>query len=594
MVVGCADALGNRELGTAILDLAAAVLLLAALWMNRRGWTRPATWVTLCTVTALVTGIMWAYHGVRDPAVLAYQAILVAAAMLGGTRLFLMLLVFMVANLGLLVGGSIQGWHARPLPPENPGTFLDLAAILVGTGFTVWLLARDLRGALARVEEENLRVQASQGHIEFLAHYDILTGLPNRTLGRDLMAQAVAQARRAGRGAALLHLDLDNFKTINDSMGHGVGDQLLVDASLRIQQALRAGDTLCRQGGDEFLAVLGDLGSGDEAAAAAVRIQSVLAAPFQVQGLELAVTASVGLALFPEDGADFETLLQRADTAMYQAKASGRNAFRFFDPAMNTSVLEHLQVASGLRAALERGEFVLHYQPQFDLGTGHMVGAEALIRWRHPEMGLIPPGTFIPVAEKSGQIVEIGRWALREACRQAARWREQGLQLVMAVNLSPVQFKRDDLELTLLNAMEDAGLPGSCLELELTESMLIEDSAALVKRLGDLKAMGVALSIDDFGTGYSNLSYLQRFEVERLKIDQSFVRRLRSGSQDEAIVRAIIQMAKSLNLGTVAEGIEDEPTLERVKALGCDLGQGFLWSKALPEEEFLAYARSRP
>jgi EAL domain-containing protein (putative c-di-GMP-specific phosphodiesterase class I) len=276
--------------------------------------------------------------------------------------------------------------------------------------------------------------------------------------------------------------------------------------------------------------------------------------------------------------------------AMYRAKEAGRNAFRFFDADMNSAVVEHLHLISGMRAAPSRDEFMLHYQPQFDLRSGRIIGAEALIRWRHPELGLIPPAKFIPVAEKTGLIIEIGEWVIREACRQAAIWRKTGLgELMVSVNLSPVQFRRDNVERLVLNALDETGLPPGGLELELTESLLIEDSTHLTDMLRRLRQLGVSFSIDDFGTGYSNLGYLKRFEVERLKIDQSFVRRLTEDPHDEAIVRAISQMANSLGLMTVAEGVETEATLLRLQQLGCDRGQGYYWSPALAPDDFARF-----
>jgi diguanylate cyclase (GGDEF)-like protein len=577
----------------AMLPVSVAILcLVGAYGLVRKGRLGLATNLTLGTLAILVTVILWAFEGLHDGALLAYPGILVFAAILGRDKLFAILLGFMVLNMALLAGVSMAGWHVFRVPPVTFGTFIGTAVILIGSGMGVLMMARDQRKTLAQLKAENLRVHQSQGHIDFLTSFDSLTGLPNRATGRDRLQQAVLQAQRNGCRAALLHLDLDHFKTINDSLGHSAGDQVLVETTARIQAALNPGDTLCRQSGDEFLVILGDLVGEDEAANRAGRIMASMDPPFRIQALEVAITASMGIALYPEDGRDFETLLQQADTAMYQAKASGRNNFRFFDAGMNTTMLKHLHLASALRPAMDRDELLLHYQPQFDLASGRIIGAEALLRWRHPEMGLIPPATFIPVAEASGLIGGIGKWALEEACRQARRWRDLGMDLVMSVNLSPAQFKRDDLEHSLLNAMEAVGLPASALELELTESMLLEDTPALTQKLRNLRAMGLSFSIDDFGTGYSNLSYLQRFEVERLKIDQSFVRRLPHSTQDEAIVHAIIQMAKSLHLGTVAEGIEDQATLDRLKALGCTTGQGFYWSRALSAEDFEAFYRT--
>ena len=579
----------------AVLELSSGLLLLAsALGYARKGRFVVATNLTLATLTLLTIAMMWTFQGLHDGAMLAFPGILVFAAILGSGRLFAALATTMVLAMGLVLAASLQGWHTFVVQEVTVGMLVGLVAVLVGSAFGIWVLAQDLRRTLVQLKEENLRVVQSQAHIDFLANFDGLTGLPHRVLGRDYLQMAISQAQRTDSFAAILHLDLDNFKTINDSLGHRAGDQLLLDARDRIQGALHPADTLCRQAGDEFLVILGNLPSGDEAAAGATRIMAALAEPFRVQGMDVPMTASLGLALYPEDGLDFDTLLQKADTAMYQAKAQGRNHFRFFDPGMNTTMVEYLHLASGLHAAVQRQELVLHYQPQVHLGSGRIVGAEALLRWHHPERGLLLPDRFIPAAERSGQIGEIGKWALEEACRQARKWREEGLDLVMSVNLSPVQFKRDDLESTVRMALAEAGIPASCIELELTESMLIDDSPALTHKLRNLRAMGLSFSIDDFGTGYSNLSYLQRFEVERLKIDQSIVKRLTQGPQDEALVLAVIQMAKSLHLGTVAEGIEDGPTLKRLEAMGCDLGQGFHWSKAIPAGEFMTFLQGWP
>ena len=579
----------------ALLELTTGVLFLAgAFWLARKGRFVAATNLTLATLTLLTIAMMWTFQGLHDGAMLAFPGILVFAAILGSGRLFATLATTMVLAMGLVLAASLHGWHTFVVQEVTVGTFVGLVAVLVGSAFGIWVLAKDLRRTLAQLKEENLRVVQSQAHIDFLANFDGLTGLPNRVLGRDYLQQAITQAQRHHSFAAILHLDLDNFKTINDSLGHRAGDQLLLDARDRIQGALHPTDTLCRQGGDEFLVILANLSSEDEAAAEATRIMAALAEPFRVEGMDVPMTASLGLALYPEDGVDFDTLLQKADTAMYRAKAEGRNHFRFFDSDMNTTMVEYIQMASGLHTAVQRQELVLHYQPQIHLGSGRIAGAEALLRWQHPERGLLLPGLFSPAAERSGQIGEIGKWALEEACRQARDWQEQGLDLMMSVNLSPAQFKRNDLESTIRAALAAADISASCIELELTESMLIDDSLELTQKLRNLRGMGLSFSIDDFGTGYSNLSYLQRFEVERLKIDQSFVKRLTQSPQDESLVLAIIQMAKSLHLGIVAEGIEDGATLSRLEAMGCDLGQGFHWSRAIPSEAFLAFCREWP
>lgn len=427
-------------------------------------------------------------------------------------------------------------------------------------------------------------------HIDVLANNDALTGLPNRLLARTRFEQVAELSKRSREYVALLFLDLDNFKTVNDSLGHAAGDALICDVAQRLKGAVRSSDTVSRQGGDEFLIIVAGLQDQESVAMVAAKIIDVMAQPFKINSMEISATCSVGVAMYPDNGHDFDALLKHADMAMYKAKESGRNAFRFYDAEMNTNVIEHLHLISGIRSALLRNEFRLHYQPQFDLNSGRIIGAEALIRWHNPELGNIPPNKFIHVAERSGQIHEIGTWVINEACRQAKLWQVAGLQdLVIAVNLSPVQFRRDNIERDVINALEKHNLLASSIELELTESLLIVDSEQIKTLLKRIRALGVHLSIDDFGTGYSNLGYLSRFEVERLKIDQSFIRRMTENSNDEGIVRAIIEMAHSLKLEVVAEGVEHRQALERLKQLGCEYGQGYYWSPALPPEEFFRF-----
>jgi len=431
--------------------------------------------------------------------------------------------------------------------------------------------------------------KAAQDKIDFLAFHDPLTHLPNRLLGKDRTRQAVAYAERNRTRTAVLCLDLDHFKLVNDSLGHAAGDALLVAVAKRLQDCLRESDVLSRLSGDEFLVVLQDVRSNDAVSAICDKILMRLGEPFSVEGRELATSFSIGIAVFPQDGQDAETLLKHADTALFKAKQSGRNTHRFFDDAMNSDAVEHLSMREGLRGAVERGEFVLHYQPQIGHGS-RMIGAEALLRWNHPELGLIAPQRFIPTAEETGLIVPIGEWVLREACRQAAAWAAAGLpRFVVAVNLSAVQFRRGDLAQTVAAALAESGLDPSLLELELTESTLIEDTDSALATLHRLKALGVMLSIDDFGTGYSSLSYLKRFNVDKLKIDQSFIRNLCSDPDDNAIVRAIVQMAKGMSLRTIAEGVETVYMLDRLSELGCDEWQGFHFARPMPAEELVAY-----
>ncbi|MBI5920237.1 MAG: EAL domain-containing protein [Betaproteobacteria bacterium] len=438
----------------------------------------------------------------------------------------------------------------------------------------------------------------AEERIHFLAYHDALTRLPNRMLAQDRFEQAMALADRAHTKVALIFLDLDNFKTINDSLGHLTGDELLKEVTRRLTECVRDTDTISRLGGDEFLVILPALHDADAIAPVIVNLLARMVEGFEIGEQELNTSASIGIALYPDDGTDFDALLKKSDMAMYRAKDAGRNTYRFFDDQMNVEAVEHLRMRNGLRKALERDEFVLHYQPQINIANGTLTGAEALIRWNHPEMGIVAPARFIPIAEDSGLIVPIGEWVLYEACRQAAAWGKAGIQgLVIAVNLSAVQFRRGDIEQSVIRALEASSLDPTLLELELTESILITDSENVLATVQRLKRLGVKLSIDDFGTGYSSLSYLKRFQVDKLKIDQSFVRDLVTDAEDAAIVRAIIQMADSFGLKTIAEGVETEHILRLLREFGCDEAQGYYFARPMPAGElptFRSALRTHP
>ena len=434
----------------------------------------------------------------------------------------------------------------------------------------------------------------AQKRIEYLAHHDALTGLPNRLLLCDRVAQAQVQAHRMQSRVALMFLDLDRFKTINDSLGHPVGDALLKEVVERLKGCVRESDTISRQGGDEFIILLNDVRDGEAIARVADKIHQRMADPIVLGSHTLNTSFSIGIAIYPDDGDDFDTLLQKADTAMYHAKEAGRNSHRFFTEQMNQRVVEHLSLETNLRRALENKEFVLHYQPQMDLGEGRIIGVEALIRWNSPEHGLVSPARFIPVAEDSGLIVPIGAWVLNEACRQARAWQDAGLPpMVVAVNLSAVQFKRPELVNTVINALVLSDLDSQWLELELTESILIQDAEATLDTVKRLKSLGIKLSVDDFGTGYSSLTYLKRFAVDKLKIDQSFVRDLVTDPDDAAIVRAIIQMAHSLKLKTIAEGVETEELANLLRIFHCDEIQGYWLARPMSAEQMEVFLRER-
>ena len=569
-----------------------AVLSLAAYW-NVRGWLERAGALALAVLMLGLCALALNGQGLFDEALMAFPALLLFAGLFGFRRAFVVLACGMLAMLALLFflhqGGILQSVPVLPLDWRRP---FVISLVVIVTGLLAWLLTNDLDHTMRQLESEKRALLESHARIEVLAQRDGLTGLPNRTLARERLDFLLQQARRSGAMVAVMFLDLDNFKTINDSLGHAAGDDLLCQVADKLRACVRESDTVARVSGDEFLILLGDLQDEDAIVAVVAKVTHVLGRAFAIEGVEVLVTASLGIAVAPRDGDTADALLKNADTAMYQAKDAGRNTFCFFDASMNESVSEHLHIASALRAALAAGELQLHYQPQFDLPSGRILGAEALLRWRHPELGYIPPGKFIPIAERSGLINEIGAWVLRQACRDAQAWRHDGLgDLRVAVNVSPLQFRRDDIEREVARALADSGLPATALELELTESLLVADARNIGEVLQRLGAQGVQIAIDDFGTGYSNLGYLRRFSVHRLKIDQSFVRRMCANAHDEGLVRAIIEMAHCLDLQTVAEGVEDSETLERLHAFGCEFGQGFHWSPALPAEAFVDFVR---
>ena len=432
-----------------------------------------------------------------------------------------------------------------------------------------------------------------EARIRSLAHYDPLTGLANRSLLRDRVQHDLSMARRREASLSLLFIDLDHFKHVNDSPGHHVGDQLLVQIAQRIQSHIREQDTAARLGGDEFVVLLPDT-SAQGAAHMARSLLERLSRPYTVGQQELTVTPSIGIAVYPTDGTDFESLYRCADTAMYRAKQEGRSRFAFFTPEMQASSMRRLQLENGLRRAIDRDELWLAFQPQVDLRSGRLMGVEALLRWQHPEWGSIPPGEFIPIAESSGQIIPIGEWVLLKACEQMQQWRQSGMtDAVVAVNLSAMQFRQPDLPRVVRRTLEQTGLPPECLELELTESTAMQNPEQAVATVNALRSLGVTLSVDDFGTGYSSLSYLKRFRIGKLKIDQSFVQGLPDDAEDASIVETIIQMAHSLGLSTIAEGVETDAQRTFLQARGCQQMQGYLLSRPLPPADLVSWWRER-
>lgn len=447
----------------------------------------------------------------------------------------------------------------------------------------------EIEGVLAIATDITER-KAAEKRIEFLAHHDALTGLPNRRLIQARFDQAVAFANRDGRKVALVFMDLDHFKSINDTLGHAVGDAYLQEIAQRLAAAVRGTDILSRQGGDEFLLVLSGLTGKEDIPPVLNKLAERMREPVQVPDLELGISMSIGVALYPEDGNNFEELLKKADMAMYRAKQEGRNTYRFYHDGMDAGTLQRHSLRNSLQHALERKEFILYYQPSRQLSSGKVVAVEALIRWNHPKRGLLLPIDFLSLAEESGLIVPIGNWVIREACRQLASWRREGWDaLSVSVNLSPMQLMNGDFEAYLSRTLAEFDLPPHLLELELTESLLVQHIHRVQETLGQLKAMGLTIAIDNFGTGYSSLPHLKRLEVDKVKIDRSYIRDLATQGNDQAIVAAILQMARSLKLTTIAEGIESIESLRHLDGLHCDVGQGYYFARPMPAAELEAY-----
>lgn len=429
----------------------------------------------------------------------------------------------------------------------------------------------------------------SEEYTRHLAEHDFLTDLPNRVLLLDRLGQALAAANRNGTQLAILFLDLDRFKNINDTLGHHIGDKLLQAVAMRLKKCVRGIDTVSRQGGDEFVVMLADIGGVEQAATIAEYIMNALSEPYKIEGNECIITTSIGISTYPNDGEDMDTLIKNADIAMYHAKENGRSSYQFFNKDMNARIVKRLTIETNLQQALNNNEFVLQYQPEIDIASGRMVGAEALIRWQHPEQGMLTPTSFISIAEDSGLIVPIGDWVLRTACRQARLWQDQGWYLVIAVNVSIAQLRQKNLLQKIKEALQLAGLAPEYLELEISESHVLEGNSHLVDVLNAIKALGVKLAIDDFGTGYSSLSYLKKLPVHKIKIDQSLVHSITSDPDDTAIIYATIMMAKNLKLKVIAEGVETPAQLEFLQTQGCDQYQGNFMSKPMLPVEMASF-----
>jgi diguanylate cyclase len=478
--------------------------------------------------------------------------------------------------------------------PFEPIEVLQCASALTRKWEAERIVRRQIQSLEHMVVVRTMGLEAANHQLRHLATHDALTGLPNRVLLDDRLDQSIAHAERDAQRFAVMVLDLDRFKFINDSLGHRAGDELLNQVALRLRDVVGKVDTVARIGGDEFVLVLSSIAEPADAERIAQRAIESLRRPVRICGVDLHTSTSVGIAFFPADGTNAENLIAHADAAMYCAKQRGRNNLQFFEPGMDSATRDRVKLESDLHTALALGQFVLHYQPKVETATDYFHSAEALIRWHHPERGTIMPDDFIPLAEDCGLINAIGEWVLREACRQCKAWQREGLPaLRVAVNVSASQFRQGNLLAVIHDSLNDAGLDPGCLELELTESAVMTDPEESATILGKLSSLGVLVSVDDFGTGYSSMSYLRRFPIDKLKIDRGFVKDLMTRADDASIVQAIISLAHSLRLKVVAEGVETPEQLDSLKSMGCDQYQGFHFSPPLPAVEFGELMRNR-
>lgn len=570
--------------------IASVAALFAVPILDARARHQEAGLILVTTLTVMIVLLSWQGGGSHDLALLALPSILTFAALLGIHRMFYALVGLMVANLALLGIAQQHGWAVFEVQSWGYSAAVYTCLILLVNGLVTWLMASDYRVALNQLSREVANVDASRREVEFLANHDHLTGLPNRLLARDRFEHAVSLLDgQPGHRLAVLFIDLDEFKHINDSLGHVAGDEFLVKVANRLRAAARPADTVCRIGGDEFLLLMEGVTDVRDVTLTAEALLERLAAPVQVQGYRVACTASIGIVVYPDDATDYDEAVKHADVAMYRTKEVGKNSYHFYDDSMNRAALERMELLNDLRCAMGTSQLYLEYQPIIDLARGCTVGAEALLRWRHPERGLLYPGFFIGLAEKAGLMNDIVTLTLSEACALAGKLNAAGLSdFYVAVNVSPVQLKRNGFADIVLHQIAAHGLAASTLALELTESEFVHDSDVFERAWRQLNNHGVKFSIDDFGTGYSNLGYLRRLSVHQLKIDKVFVVDIDSNPDNNAIVRAIHNVARDLDMVTVAEGVESHAQAQALRQIGIERAQGFLWSPSISGEALLA------
>ena len=595
VLLGIAHALGLIATGPTVV---AAILMFAVNFaffvafrtnINERFEDPSLTWLQVLTGAAVLMYVVYHFDRERGLALMMSLLVLSFGAFRFNTREFLTAAGSILAGYALVI--NLLMWRK----PDEVNVWLE-AFQWITLAFVLpcfALIGGRLSDMRSRLRKTNDELSSALETIQKMATHDTLTALPNRTLFNETLNHAIAQATRHSRSLALFFLDLDRFKFVNDTLGHALGDRVLQEAARRLTAAVRSSDLVARLGGDEFVLLIEDFHNGEELAEIANKVLGAFAPSMVMDGQELGLSVSIGICTFPADGADGQALVSNADIAMYRAKEQGRNRFCFYAAEPNGLTHERLSLEAGLRHALDRDELDIFFQPKIEFPTNRVSGVEALIRWRHPQLGLLLPDKFIPLAEEIGVIVPIGYWTLKRVCERARRWQELGMGLPVAVNLSASQFHEPDLVARMGAILRASGVAPQLIEVEITESMVMRDPERAAKVMQGLRAMGVRISIDDFGTGHSSLGYLKRFPIDRLKVDRSFVRDLPHNNDDVAITRAVIAMAHSLRMTVVAEGVEHQDQFDLLRDEGCDEFQGFFCAKPLEEDDLLKFLAAR-
>ena len=543
--------------------------------------------LALWAITIGITYVSWLNGGLRDSSTLCYPVLIIFSALLGGVKMFLSILAYLITVIIFLGANSINKWIPSPLTPLGSEQVIDVVLITILSAFVAWVINADMKTTLKHLGLENDKAVKSQQTIQLLVERDPLTGLLNRTACEERYRVLLEQIKDTDELITLLFIDLDNFKNINDSFGHNAGDDLLIAISEQLKKQRLPSDIACRIGGDEFVFII-KRDKQFDIKSFANSLMEVIAAPYLVFNTTIRMTGSIGIAVAPLDGKDFDEIRTKADIAMYESKQLGKNTFSFYSYELHEEALRKKSILTGLKDAIEKGSFDLHFQPKVNLSNGKVESAEALLRWSRDNPNSFTPDEFIPILESTELIHEIGQWVIEEACRVCKKWHDEGFNhLSVSVNVSSVQFMRDNFKTIVFNALEKNNLAPEFLEIELTEHVLIQHNETITAQLKSLKDLGIQLSIDDFGTGYSNLSYLINFKVNTIKLDKSFILELNTSKNHFAVVKAVIQMAHILNLKVVAEGVETVAVKNVLVNLKCDFAQGYLWSKALPEFQFI-------